>query len=365
MSRTGPGGSSSAPLIGRLRVLTTPAGSIAGPYSSSPEYIELDPQDPEFKTLKLAVHLGLSMLESSRGRQLMADIGVNTVNHHRGRRQTIRYTDETHNMPNYVSRFLRTVRNDFFNLYLTNNIRNAGGVAQAQVCFLSGDIHNYHPKQDGRIKMSKTIIENMVYAARVAQDPRRPPEWRQSALRNFNTGSFQMGFATAHELVHKWVGYLIGDPRSGTPDNVAYPGNAPPDGGESGWFWESRFLGGGLFECVEDVSDPLGPRQAGKIYLSRIDVNRVEWARELDPNYIQRILNFDFSVLARPAPNSPPAIPRRYLPKPMERVRLENMPTGLIVIHSNQVPPEEQNAINRMRTYTVSVSGPVRPSRVV
>lgn len=133
----------------------------------------------------------------------------------------------------------------------------------------------------------------MVYAARVAQDPAAPEVWRVSALRNFNVGALQMGMATAHEVVHKWVNYLTGDFRAGTPPNISYPGQAGgPQRGESGWYWESRFIGGGLLEFHEDVSDPLRERQAGKIYHSRMDGKRVEWAWELDPLYIQRILNF-------------------------------------------------------------------------
>ncbi|KAH6842444.1 hypothetical protein B0I37DRAFT_197349 [Chaetomium sp. MPI-CAGE-AT-0009] len=143
------------------------------------------------------------MLESPGGRQRMADIGVNTVDHHRRRREAMPYTDDTRSMPDYVTLFLRTVRNDFFKLYLSSRMDNVGAVAEAEVCGPSGDIRNYEPKEGGHIKLCKMVIENMVYAARVALDPTASPAWRQNALRNFDSGWFQMGFAMAHEVVHK------------------------------------------------------------------------------------------------------------------------------------------------------------------
>lgn len=144
--------------IGNLRILTDPAGSMANPHSPfSPQYVELAPHHPEFKVLKSVIHLGLSMLESSRGRQILNDIGVNTVNYYRQRGQAIHYTAGLNNMSSYISYFLRTVRNDFFNTYLTNNIRTQGGAAQTQLGFPSADLRNYQPKLDGRIKMSKMV----------------------------------------------------------------------------------------------------------------------------------------------------------------------------------------------------------------
>lgn len=50
----------------------------------------------------------------------------------------------------------------------------------------------------------------------------------------------------------------------------------------------------------------------------------------------------------------------------MDRVRLENMPAGIVILNSSQVPINELDTINRMRKYTVSApSGPIRPSCVL
>lgn len=91
-----------------------------------------------------------------------------------------------------------------------------------------------------------------------------------------------MGFAIARELVHKLVGYLDCGHVFSLPWEMA-----------PGCFWETRFLGGRLLGYMVDRSDPLGVRQAGKIYLLKGEPGEtVERARELDESYVQRILNF-------------------------------------------------------------------------
>ncbi len=228
----------------------------------------------------------------------------------------------------------------------------------------------------------------MIYATRLTQDPKVSSAVSASALRNFNVGAFQMGFAISHELVHKWVNYLLGDPRSNTPPQVSYPGQSLSiHRGESGWNWESRFLGGGVLEFHHDPQDALpAHRQAGRVYHSRLDTQRRSWARPLDPAYIQRILNFgklllylcpfssfaansptaDFTQNASAAPNAPPAVLRHNLPKPMDRIRIENMPAGIVFYEQSQVSVDELNEMNRKRTFSVSVSdSTIRPPAVL
>ncbi len=152
--------------IGNLRVLTDPAGTRGNPNSISPEYVDLDPNDLEFKVLKLSIHLALRMLESSRGRVVLGDIGVNTVNTLRGSSTTVRYTADVNHIPSYLTYFLRTVRSDFFTTYLTNNIRTGGGVAQCQLGIPSTGLRNYKPKLDGCIKVSKMVCSRLLLLSR-------------------------------------------------------------------------------------------------------------------------------------------------------------------------------------------------------
>lgn len=105
----------------------------------------------------LALHLGLSMLESHRGRQIMAEMGVKVVKYHQLRKDRLRYRDNTISMSEYAASFLETLRHDFPNIYLTNNIRRVGGAAEAERRYWSPDTSPYNPKRDGGIKMCKMV----------------------------------------------------------------------------------------------------------------------------------------------------------------------------------------------------------------
>ncbi|KAH6617405.1 hypothetical protein F5144DRAFT_660626, partial [Chaetomium tenue] len=343
MSPTRPEAPSSGAFIGKLRVLKAPAGFIPHGGCRPSTYNELKPENYEFRAVMLAIHLGLSMLESPRGLRIMAEMGVTVVKHHRLRRDPIRYRDNTVSMSEYAARFLDTLRHDFFNIYLTNNIRQVGGAAEAERKCSSPDTSPYDPKRDGGIKMSQMIIQNIANAARILKDSTTLPKRRKNALKNFRTGVFQMGFATAHELVHKWVGYLD----CGHVLSLHWE-MAP------GCFWEIRFLGGRLLLYIVDRSDPLGVRQAGKIYLFKGEPGEiVKRARELDESYVQRILNFDFEHSARAASNAP-LIRRPPAGDLMERVRASVVPKRFEFAFY----PEQLDIMNRMEMYTVPAHVP-------
>lgn len=165
MSRAKPETSSSVSFIGKLRVLAAPVDYIPEMHSYPSAYFQFKPEDPEFETVKWAIHLGLSILESHRGRQIMAEIGVELVNYHRQQKDTIPYTGKRSGVPECVTIFLKAVRRDFFTVYLTNHVYSSGGAAEAQTSrstpdfqFCSPlDIKNYKPKKDGGIMMNDMV----------------------------------------------------------------------------------------------------------------------------------------------------------------------------------------------------------------
>ncbi|KAL2188035.1 hypothetical protein L209DRAFT_762843 [Thermothelomyces heterothallicus CBS 203.75] len=358
--------------IGHLRILTDPTGVIVNPFSPSPGYVNLDPNNLDFKTLKAVLHLGMSMLESPRGEQILVEIGQNAVNYNRQRNLPCLYSDNVNNIPNYLRYFLRTVRGDFYNVYLTHAMRFQGE-GKGQGALWGNNFRDYRPKTHGRIKFNRMVIENLRHVAVIAhdlrgrQDPVSVARY-ENAMKNFEVGSFLMDITVAHEIVHKWVRYLLGPANAGTPPHISFPGTASGNRGESGWYWESRFLGGGKLENVEDQANPLGWRQLGKLYLVR-ETAQGQMGRELSRRYIQDILSFRFEGPARPATNS---VEQRaeLLGKPMARVRLENLPAGIPI----NVAPEEDSQgrissaildpINRMAAHNVRVSAPIRPSVV-
>ena len=72
----------------------------------------------------------------------------------------------------------------------------------------------------------------------------------------------------------------------------------------------------------------------------------------------------DFSVRGSPLENAP-AINYPNLPKIMSRVRLENMPAGVVInLAGGRVTREELGIVNRARAYDVTVAAPIRVSVV-
>lgn len=133
------------------------------------------------------------------------------------------------------------------------------------------------------------MIENMVqarYNASTTQDPHE--------LAAFETFMFLMGFTVAHEMLHLFVGYLVGYITPSTPPTVTFLpalyNNVLEDGtemGESGHAWEGLVFGGTV-DAFESRSNPLGARQAGVLYA--IDGNQI--SRPLDHSCVRRVLTF-------------------------------------------------------------------------
>jgi hypothetical protein len=103
----------------------------------------------------------------------------------------------------------------------------------------------------------------------------------------WNTFLFHRGVTIAHELTHCFIRYLSPNENVRTPIKVSFLnfGRDSQGEGESGWAMESRLLGGGM-RCYEDRSDPLGPRQAGDLWL----VCRDSYAYKISPKCIRNVV---------------------------------------------------------------------------
>lgn len=66
---------------------------------------------------------------------------------------------------------------------------------------------------------------------------------------------FRMALSVAHELTHFFTGYITGDGRPITPNNVSVPGWP---GGEAGRAWEIATFGG-IVEFWSERTDPSQP----------------------------------------------------------------------------------------------------------
>lgn len=89
-----------------------------------------------------------------------------------------------------------------------------------------------------------------------------------SNMKNLEKHLLMGSLTIAHELVHFFAGRIIGVPETDTPDKI----NAPPElsrvKGESGRFWEDKFVGYNI-EAFFDPADPLKEKQAGKLWADK------------------------------------------------------------------------------------------------
>lgn len=107
----------------------------------------------------------------------------------------------------------------------------------------------------------------------------------QASLARFK---FHLVLILAHEIVHFFVGYLIGDNSFDTPPSIGQGRFNDADVGESGRHWESVLLGGFL-EMHREQNHPLGIGQAGLPYLIRGTDSNSE-AFVISDNYIRHFL---------------------------------------------------------------------------
>lgn len=136
------------------------------------------------------------------------------------------------------------------------------------------------------------MVANMIQAGYNAATTSHEDE-----LIAFECFSFELGVTIAHEIMHIFAAFLIGDTHRSTPPPVTFipelyneVGDDGIEYGESGRAWEGRALGG-IVQAFESRSSILGARQAGILYL--VDANSI--ARPLDHNCIRRCLSLSKS----------------------------------------------------------------------
>ena len=81
----------------------------------------------------------------------------------------------------------------------------------------------------------------------------------RACLQGWETFTFQMGVAVAHEIVHLLTGFLVATGEYNTPPSVSYEGYGNDRQGEAGWHWEANLFGGEI-TFYEDRADPLRAR---------------------------------------------------------------------------------------------------------
>lgn len=135
--------------VGNLRVFKDPPGKILTERDDEPQREDMPQardEDPVFIILSHCVHFGLRMLENPKGRQALADGGQKYISMmQKPHVRQLAYDKPAEDMPNWVTVFLRLIREDFFNLYTTRAL-NCEYLAATERLNWGTDLEEYKPK---------------------------------------------------------------------------------------------------------------------------------------------------------------------------------------------------------------------------
>ncbi|KAK4171153.1 hypothetical protein QBC36DRAFT_382776 [Triangularia setosa] len=236
--------------LGRIRVAL----------QDQPNPLTVVPLANTSRTFRFAVYcitFALNLLESQKGRSGLINTGKEVWRTWQRARRGLRFQGDIHSHPELmdqaVDQYLANLRSDPPNIIVSNRVVGEGKTERMNWNdYLDGE---YSSKFGVIFRLNKTIIDNAIFAG----DNQHREDFERFLL--------LMGLATAHELVHTFVGFLTGNEDTNTPPRVQFPVPStlmpnPLTGAEAGAFWEGQMLGF-LVQAWENSRSRLGDRQAG------------------------------------------------------------------------------------------------------
>ncbi|KAF4342644.1 hypothetical protein FBEOM_3417 [Fusarium beomiforme] len=209
------------------------SGNLLVYYGKKDEWDELSPDSYRFKIVQAIVQLALSILETTKSKASLVRIGKETITE-----------GNTLSFLTYTSARLTIC---------LSGSTEIGGEAEAERQAWKGGMRNYDAGVSGNIVLNK------------------------------------MGISVAHEVVHLFIGFLTGNPRSNTPPLVTLEPYGNRQRGEAGRYWEELVLGG-VAECWSNNNDIMGVRQSGTPYLFQNGFARSNgW--KVSMSYIERFVD--------------------------------------------------------------------------
>ncbi|UNI24006.1 hypothetical protein JDV02_009787 [Purpureocillium takamizusanense] len=281
-------------------------------------YIQILPNTELFASLAVAVNIGLEMAESPRARQVLAQLGRAVIDSHAANAQGAHMhgvpaappvaDPNPSNMDWHVSNFLRAIRGDFPGIVVgARDLTSPDQLAATnRTPWWTGSWEAFNPKDAGVIYFNDSRVNDMVAAHVAASKASRGSAAADRYSQRWRDFLFVFASATLHELAHFFLGYLSGNGRPYTPDQITHlgygskrgaRGNIIP-GGESGR-WLENMLYGGSIEFYADESQ--NTAQAGIPHL----VDQQAVARQILPTTIHRFITdprtyeFPFPVSSR------------------------------------------------------------------
>lgn len=232
-----------------------------------------------FRFVALAMHFGLTMLETREGREALVETGTSIWKElgPRARRDILFRGDPVKDgqlMAASVDRYLTKIRADLPTVIVSDRIEGEGETIRLQWINVLREA-DYTAKMAVFFRLNKTvrlrIMSTYLSTLQIARASTNPivqiidnalhaaGENNANELRGF---LFLMGLSVAPELIHTFIGFLTGDVGRDTPDSIRYPLVPVRREGESGNFWEGKLLRCRIQACF-NPRNPRGSRQVG------------------------------------------------------------------------------------------------------
>ncbi|EWG48984.1 hypothetical protein FVEG_08616 [Fusarium verticillioides 7600] len=232
-----------------------------------------------FRVAAFVFHLGMSMLESRRGREALRafDRRAQETFIPKSNLQT-----DLNEARRFVDTFLAKCRAKPPNIIISDRITGEGLAQRVDwPSILGSQIGDYNPKWAAMFRLNKAVVDSAVSAAEL-QD-----------IRALQKMLFLLSISVAHELFHMLMGFMFGDSERLTPPVINHSPGTPrgPRAGESGRYWEAKFFGC-VVKAHHDPRDPRGSNQAG-IFFGTLDGRR---SFSMQHQIILRYVQLDFTV---------------------------------------------------------------------
>ncbi|KAI1299027.1 hypothetical protein F5Y03DRAFT_408953 [Xylaria venustula] len=242
--------------------------------TSEGEYHPLAPNTEMFRSLSVAVNLGLEILESQAGRRALAELGHAFVARQARRSQHHAFAGDLNRMENYVDHFLDSVRNQYPLVGVQQE--NDQVICTTSPGLVSSDLHSFHPENAGIFTYNIDLVNIMVDAQNVSLRATKLADKRSSKdrWRNF---VFIFACATLHQLADLFTAYL-------SPGRT-YPPPLLRDPKRVGGRWLECRLYGGSLEIYKSHNQ--SPDDPGMLCLVDESYNIV---RRIDPRAITECL---------------------------------------------------------------------------
>ena len=143
--------------VGNLGIFKDPASVMTIQRGQSPlQYAEVAPGDPRFEAVAMIIHVALAIVASPPGKARLTRTGHRFLEERSMRGERFVYNDRVDRLPHWVDEFLREMRSDFPNVYLTNTVR---GEARMRKFDWGRDIRLYNTKTAGVLQINKMVCK--------------------------------------------------------------------------------------------------------------------------------------------------------------------------------------------------------------